>query len=46
MPNAPQHRLHLTPVLIVWRCRPQVGGLLSFNIIFPSDSPDIARLMG
>jgi hypothetical protein len=23
-----------------------VGGLLSFNIIFPSDQPDIARLMG
>lgn len=24
----------------------QVGGLLSFNLIFPSDHPDIARLMG
>lgn len=23
-----------------------VGGLLSFNVIFPSDEPDIARLMG
>lgn len=23
-----------------------VGGLLSFNLIFPSDKPDIARLMG
>lgn len=23
-----------------------VGGLLSFNIIFPSDEPDIARLLG
>ncbi len=23
-----------------------VGGLLSFNLIFPSDQPDIARLMG
>eukprot|EP01023_Acetabularia_acetabulum_P059187 TRINITY_DN7112_c0_g1_i12.p5 TRINITY_DN7112_c0_g1~~TRINITY_DN7112_c0_g1_i12.p5 ORF type:complete len:154 (-),score=30.02 TRINITY_DN7112_c0_g1_i12:1975-2436(-) len=23
-----------------------VGGLLSFNIIFPSDKPDIARLLG
>ena len=23
-----------------------VGGLLSFNVIFPSDQPDIARLMG
>jgi hypothetical protein len=23
-----------------------VGGLLSFNIIFPSDQPDIARLLG
>lgn len=23
-----------------------VGGLLSFNLIFPSDHPDIARLMG
>lgn len=23
-----------------------IGGLLSFNIIFPSDQPDIARLMG
>lgn len=22
------------------------GGLLSFNLIFPSDEPDIARLMG
>ena len=25
---------------------PQVGGLLSYNIIFPSDKPDIARLLG
>lgn len=25
---------------------PQVGGLLSFNVIFPSDQPDIARLLG
>ena len=24
----------------------QVGGLLSYNIIFPSDKPDIARLLG
>jgi hypothetical protein len=24
----------------------QVGGLLSFNLLFPSDKPDIARLMG
>jgi hypothetical protein len=23
-----------------------VGGLLSYNLIFPSDKPDIARLMG
>ena len=23
-----------------------IGGLLSFNVIFPSDKPDIARLMG
>jgi len=23
-----------------------VGGLLSFNVLFPSDEPDIARLMG
>ena len=23
-----------------------MGGLLSFNLIFPSDQPDIARLMG
>ena len=23
-----------------------VGGLLSFNLIFPSDQPDIARLLG
>jgi hypothetical protein len=23
-----------------------VGGLLSFNLIFPSDKPDIARLIG
>lgn len=23
-----------------------IGGLLSFNIIYPSDQPDIARLMG
>lgn len=23
-----------------------IGGLLSFNVIFPSDEPDIARLMG
>ena len=23
-----------------------VGGLLSFNLIFPSDEPDIARLIG
>ena len=23
-----------------------VGGLLSFNILFPSDQPDIARLIG
>ena len=23
-----------------------VGGLLSFNILFPSDKPDIARLLG
>lgn len=23
-----------------------VGGLLSFNLIFPSDQPDIARLIG
>jgi hypothetical protein len=23
-----------------------VGGLLSFNLIFPSDRPDIARLLG
>ena len=28
-----------------WRW-PQVGGLLSFNVIFPSDQPDIARLLG
>lgn len=27
-------------------CGRQVGGLLSFNLIFPSDHPDIARLMG
>ena len=23
-----------------------VGGLLSFNVLFPSDQPDIARLLG
>jgi hypothetical protein len=23
-----------------------VGGLLSFNVIFPTDEPSIARLMG
>lgn len=23
-----------------------VGGLLSFNVLFPSDEPDIARLLG
>ena len=24
----------------------QIGGLLSFNVIFPSDQPSIARLIG
>lgn len=24
----------------------QVGGFLSFNLLFPSDRPDIPRLMG
>jgi hypothetical protein len=24
----------------------QIGGLLSFNIIFPSEEPSIARLLG
>ena len=24
----------------------QVGGLLSYNIIFPTDKPSIARLIG
>jgi hypothetical protein len=28
-----------------WLCM-FVGGLLSFNLLFPSDRPDIARLMG
>ncbi len=23
-----------------------IGGLLSYNVLFPSDQPDIARLMG
>lgn len=23
-----------------------VGGLLSYNVLFPSDEPDIARLLG
>ena len=30
------HPTHLT----------QIGGLLSFNVLFPSDQPDIWRLMG
>lgn len=24
----------------------QIGGLLSFNLIFPTDEPSIARLLG
>lgn len=33
------------PLLQAWAAL-AVGGLLSFNLLFPSDQPDIARLIG
>ena len=37
------HCDYMTPGYVVHM---QIGGLLSFNLIFPTDEPSIARLLG